>query len=530
MAARVNQTERIRLYNVAENEIKKYAYDHALWHKHIHNVDLDSMQVLKCLEMDQHKNTIDYSCRRTRKTSIKELYLLKHLACNADQEEGIVSPREAQSITNLKYHLDAIERSPVLTNYIAYNRGRRQLADTYYTFANRSSARAYGIMSQVDGGDLTCASLEEVDDMPHDRLTGNFLPMLAATDRLGADKSSINEPEIRITGVFKGADTLSSLISSGGYFVLPAVNVHLGIQLGIINKQFAETMQRQLSPEEYIRQFLCKNISSRNLIWELWVRKALQRGLSARIEFAPPLPGLTYKKRGLIGLGYDHTGHGENSTSSKSAVVIVEQIGNFCCFIFAKSWPPGTDEQIIRADILSFWRYFRPDYAMGDAFGIGLMTNVNDDLFTEHLTTVDRRSIDGGNSTSSSWNEWPFAPLRFEGMIKHIMAQALRSIFNNGQAVIPYFDHDDDLIDPELEDLRALVLQLTNIKQEETSKSYSSYKQVNTKVGDDIFDAAMAAIWALVSKGAAPVQTSIEVARSSRDKLLGLSTVWEGRK
>ncbi|MEI8634736.1 hypothetical protein P4S72_27225 [Vibrio sp. PP-XX7] len=65
---------------------------------------------------------------------------------------GIVAPREAQAFVNLGYHLDAIRRSDVLSGYIAYKSGRKQLADTYYEFSNRSKARAYGIMANVDGG------------------------------------------------------------------------------------------------------------------------------------------------------------------------------------------------------------------------------------------------------------------------------------------------------------------------------------------------------------------------------------------
>ena len=71
----------------------RYAHDHALFHKHVHGVTLDPYQVIKCIEMDGHSNTIDVSCRRTGKTAIKELYCLKHLATNPAQEEGIGAPR-----------------------------------------------------------------------------------------------------------------------------------------------------------------------------------------------------------------------------------------------------------------------------------------------------------------------------------------------------------------------------------------------------------------------------------------------------
>ena len=142
MPDRISGAQRVKLQAQAETEVMRYAADHGLWHKHIHNVELDPMQILKCIEMDRHPRSIDFSCRRTGKTAVKELYLLKHNATNADQEEGIVAPREAQSLVNLGYHLDAIRRSEILTAHLNHLRGRTQMADTYYQFANRSMARA----------------------------------------------------------------------------------------------------------------------------------------------------------------------------------------------------------------------------------------------------------------------------------------------------------------------------------------------------------------------------------------------------
>ncbi|MBD3609585.1 MAG: hypothetical protein HUJ30_03460, partial [Gammaproteobacteria bacterium] len=222
MAERMSAAKRIEVQNVAEREVMRYADNHALWHKYVHNVELDSVQLLKMEEMDQHSNTLDFSSRRTGKTACKELHELKYNATNPDQEEGIVAPREAQAVVNLNYHLDAIRRSPILTNYVAYKSGRAQMSDTRYEFINRSKAQAYGIMAQVDGGDLTVASLEEVDDMPKDRLYSRFLLMLGAARRLGASSESKNDPKIRITGVYKGADTLTGLIDTGSYHVIGA--------------------------------------------------------------------------------------------------------------------------------------------------------------------------------------------------------------------------------------------------------------------------------------------------------------------
>ncbi|WFC43188.1 hypothetical protein [Pseudoxanthomonas sp. SE1] len=519
MPERLSRAQRDGLRSVAEVEIMRYAHDHALWHKHIHNVTLDPVQVLKCIEMDRYPNTIDFSCRRTGKTAIKELYQLKRNATTADQELGIVGPREAQAIVNLNYHLEAIRRSPILTAFIGQRGNRPLLADTYYQFANRSRAKAYGIMANVDGGDMTAASLEEVDDMPRDRLYSRFLLMMGSTRRLGASEASENRPEIRVTGVFKGADTLSEMIAGGQYQALTTIDVNLGIELGILNAAFMAQMREELDADEYIRQLLCINVSSKNHIHERKLREAIQIGLRAGFELAGPLPGTRYKRRGLIGFGYDAGGHGENPSASRHCLVVAEMIGNWIFFPFVRAWPAGTDESVVRADLLELWKYFRPDTALGDAYGVGMIAPLNDDLFRERLTDIDRRAIGDGESTASTWPEWAFSPIRFEGMVKHQMAMALRGVFHNGHAIVPYFD-DQDMRDPQLAELRTFIRQLGNVKSKASKAAYPSYVMADPKKGDDYFDAACAAVWSLAARSTAHQPTVILTSQRDRAQLL----------
>jgi len=520
MSERLTTKQRIEINNVAEKAVMEFAGDHLLWHKHVHNVELDPMQVLKMIEMDEHGNSLDFSSRRTGKTAVKELYLLEFNATTPDQEGGVVAPREAQAQVNLGYHTDAIRRSPMLENYINFKSGRKQLSDTYYQFANKSLARSYGIMSQVDGGDLTWASLEEVDDMPSDRLYSRFLLMMGSTRRLGASKESKNDPQIRITGVFKGADTLAGMVASGKYHQLPVVDCYLGMEMGILNEQYILDMRDQLPHDEYIRQLLCKNVSARNLIWEKYLRLAIQTAIKARIQIEEPMPGQQYKKKGLISFGWDASGHGEAETASKPALVVGEMLGNHVVPIYCKTWHAGVDDQIVVDDLVSMWRYFDPDYAMGDAFGVGLLTSVNDKLFEENLTTIDRLTIGDGDSTASTWPEWAFSPIRFEGMVKHQMAQAARSIFHQKHAAVPYVDDLDDS-DPAVADMRLLQRQLVNIKPVATGASYSSYEMADKKLGDDLFDAFIAMVWGFATRGAGQVSTIVTVKTKSRAELLG---------
>ena len=541
--------QRIQIQHSAEREIMRYARPdpvtgikpHALWHKHVHNVDLDPMQVLKMQEMDDHRNTVDFSCRRTGKTAVKEMYCLEYLATTPFQEEGIVAPRLQQSQTNLMYHIDAIRRSPILSGWIGYKSGRRQIADTRYQFHNGSKAVCYGIMSQIDGDGLSIGSLEEIDDMPADRLFSRFLPMLGSARRLGVDSLVSFDPQIRITGVYKGADVLTQLIDTGGYHVLPPVDVYLGIELGILNQAFVDEMKEQLPDSEWIRQFLCINASAQNHIWEKYIRRAMAVGLSAGLQAACPLPGGRYRKKGLLSFGYDHSGHGESAHASKSALVVCEQVGNFATFPFVKTWPAGTDDAVVQRDLFGFWEYFRPDYAMGDAYGLGMLTNLNDMLFARGLTDIDRRSIGDGQSTASTWMHWPFAPIRFEGMTKHNMASLLRTAFHNGQAAIPYVDDGSDAlrtknaantswgpsrldeIGADSSDFALFIRQLGNVKSAPAKNAaYNTYKMANPKIGDDLFDAACAAVYAMVTAGIENYQPGVVLTRRiSQEQLLG---------
>lgn len=512
----------------AEREIMRFGVadpvtgirPHGLWHKHVHNVELDALQLLKMQEMDIHPNTVDYSSRRTGKTAGKEMYNVEQLATTPMEECGIVAPRMQQSQNNLNYQLDAIKRSEILTAFIAYEAGRPQMKDLGYAFTNGSKCSAYGIMSQIDGDSITIGDLEEVDDMPQDRLMSRFLPMLGAARRLGVDpRQQTFKPKIRITGVFKGADVLQRLIATGEYHILPAVNVHLGVQMGMVDKAWAESMRLQLPADEYLRQFLCMNVKSRNWIWEEHIRRASALGLEARLERAVPMPGMRYKKRGLLSFGYDHTGHGEKPEASKSALVVCEQVGNWMTFPFVFVWRPGVSDTALLNDLVTFWDYFRPDYAIGDAYGVGMLTALNDTLYRKGLTHVNRETINNGDSNASSWGEWAFAPMRFEGMVKHVMASALREGFHHSRAAFPFVDQADETEPPEW---ISFCRQLANMVAEPTKSSYSSFKMADEKIGDDLFDAAMAAVYALLTRGLADAPSVIETRKVSRTSLLGL--------
>src|SRR3546814_17357602 len=72
-----------------------------------------------------------------------------------------------------------------------------------------------------------------------------------------------------------------------------------------------------------------------------------------------------------------------SSDVCSSDLVVIEQLDNFDVVLFAYTWPAGCDETVVKRDLVAFWRYFMPDFAIGDAFGLGMLTVLNDELFQQ---------------------------------------------------------------------------------------------------------------------------------------------------
>jgi hypothetical protein len=131
---------------------------------------------------------------------------------------------------------------------------------------------------------------------------------------------------------------------------------------------------------------------------------------------------------------------------------------------------------------------------------------------------VNRETVGDGQSNASAWSGWAFAPMRFEGMTKHVMASAVREAFHHGRAAIPYVDTGWDGEAPEW---LALVRQLGNMKAVPTKASYSSFQMADQKIGDDLFDATMAAVYALLTRGLEDAPAVIQSRKVGREQLLG---------
>jgi predicted amidohydrolase YtcJ len=133
--------------------------------------------------------------------------------------------------------------------------------------------------------------------------------------------------------------------------------------------------------------------------------------------------------------------------------------------------------------------------------------------------------VNDGQSNASAWSEWAFAPMRFDGQTKHVMASALREVFHHNRAAFPYVDMLDEREDPEW---IAFVRQLGNMKASRRRRA-TRVSRWPTKIGDDYFDAACAAMYALITRGLADAPTTIQQRRVSREDLLALPGAWRAR-
>lgn len=492
---------------VAEQILLKHSHP-AAWCWEILGIKLDPLQLLRWDMLDKHRHTVSWDARRMRKTTTIFLHALKWLATHSHEFFLAVTPKEQQAQDAMEeYMLMHIRDSEVLRAFIQIRGGRKQISDRKFTFANNSTGRIAGIYSEVDGKGVSYCIYDEAEDLDQHRLLTKFLPMHSQSEKIGANRQM--EPQIRFSGVIKGSGLRKILIDKG-YFPMtqpnypkpPIIgNVNLGVQLGILREKELSILQSMMAPDDWTRQMLCLEVESDSVIKYSHVRRAMTQAL----EWAEPAPGKEYKKRGVVSIGYDHLGHGEQTTSSRSALVVCEMVGEFVTFPYVKTWPAWADEtRDILPDLVNIWRYFRPDAFFGDAYGIGLLTAFNDELYRFNLTSIDRRAINEGRSTESSWPEWAAAPVRFGGLHKHNMVDALRILFEREYAKIPWFDDAEAMREPLQKDRLSFIKQLANVIKLPTKANYPSYKMDSKEIGDDIFDAACAAVWGVASRGMIP--------------------------
>lgn len=516
-----SRTERVELANIAEREIQKHADDNVLWIKNILGIDLDPIQTLKMELMDEHFDTVDVSARRTRKTTAKELHTLKRLAVEPNHEHNVVAPKEDQSKESFKIIAEAVRRSPVLSAYLRWKDGKRQLSDMSLEFNNYSRSRCFGITSNLDGINSTIADVEECDDLDEDRLRDRFLLTRLGTETLFSQGTKTRK-SVRITGVYKGAGLLEKFANDENYFLLPTIDVWMGVAMGIIDRRAVETDMVGMTDDMILRSLLCKATSAKNFFHERHLRRMMTRGNMRDLSPAVPMPGEIYKPRAansVRGLFLDIGGHGESDHPSRYAATALEFLDNNVFWLYGRDWEATTSKELIVTDMVDLWDYFRPSEKIcyGDAYGAAIISDICDALFERGLVRINRRHFAGSSATA--WANWPMIPIRMDGFMKHAAYTYAQQWIHSGRVFAPLVT-DQNRLEPEYAALEKTIEQLKNIRSKKTSHNYDSYQMVKKAIGDDYADTWGLGFFAFGANALLKVPTIIDSASRTRDSIL----------
>lgn len=464
--------------SAAEEEIVKYKGNHALWHKHVCNIDLRVNQLLWMEQLDKHPRTLTVAPPRTGKTYAVEMHGLEETACNPWEDYRIFAPAVHQASQALKYHIDGIIGSPILQAYIEKRIGRRQLGTTGYAFLNGSNAAIYGQTSKLDGVNATIIRGEEFDDMDMELWKNRILPRGMAKNRNGLPT------RIRITGVIQGKENLYSLETDPNYFSTDKIDIYDAQALEIIDSDYVNILRDTLTDDQWLRISLVKYVESRNFFWSTYIRRMQKKGQAYGAEPVIPTAGGCYESEGTVGCGLDMGGQGETSTSSKYSIHFVEKIGSMKRWLYGEEFEPTANPKEIRKRVVALWEFFLPTGGYADAFDSNLVADIVDDLYDEGIISYNREREHPENK-SENWKHWPLQPIRFHGSAKHTMFKGLQNDIHQEMMIAPMVIRGDERYDV----LDKTVRQLENIRAKKGGAAYLLYEMIKLIVGDDNVDA-----------------------------------------
>lgn len=464
--------------SAAEKEILKHKGNHALWHKHVCNVDMRVNQLLWMEQLDKFPRTITVAPPRTGKTFAVEMHGLEENACNPWEDYRLFAPTVHQSALALKYQIDGIIASPILQAYIETRMGRRQLGTTGYAFQNGSNTAIYGQTSKLDGVNATILRLEEFDDMDMELVKDRILPRGMAKNRNGLPT------RIRITGVIQGRENLYSLETDPNYHSTDKIDIYDAQALDIIDADYVDILRERLTDDQWLRIALVKYVESRNFFWSTYIRRMQKKGQAYGAEIVIPSGGSCYESSGMVGCGLDMGGQGESSTSSKYSIHFVEKIGLMKRWLYAEEFEPTANPKEIIKRVVALWDFFRPVGGYADAFDSNLVADINDALYRDGIISYNREREHSENK-SANWAHWTLRPLRFHGSAKHAMFKGLQNDIHQEMMIVPMVIRGDDRYVV----LDKTVRQLENIRSKKGGAAYLLYEMIKQIVGDDNVDA-----------------------------------------
>lgn len=469
---------RVEVSIAAEKEIQKFKDDNILWCKHVCNVELRPFQALWMDQMDRFSMTLTVAPPRVGKTYGVELHGLKATAVNSYEDYRVFAPTEKQATDALKYHIDAILASPILSAYVETRLGRKQLRGTGYAFQNGSNAEIFGQTTKLDGVNATIIRGEEFDDMDMDLWRDRILARGMAKNRNGLPT------RVRVTGVIQGRENLYNLEQDPSFHATSKIDIYDAIALDVIDKDFVKMQREGLTDDQWLRIALVKYVESRNFFWSKYIRQMQKSGSKMALVPVVPSPGGKYQTTGTVAFGLDMGAQGDSKHASKYSLQVVERIGVYKRWLYGEEFEPTINPALLRKRIVALWDFFGPVGAYGDAFDANLIAQINDDLYDEGLIGYNRQKLHAENKREN-WAHWTVKPMRFEGSAKHLMFKGLQDAIHQELFYSPMVVPGD----PDYEVLAKLVRQLENIRAVKGGAAYLSYEMIKKSVGDDNVDA-----------------------------------------
>ncbi|MCK5740128.1 hypothetical protein KAH55_13145 [bacterium] len=424
---------------------------------------------------------------RMGKTRLIEMICLYQAATNPREDGRTWARKESQAANSLAYQREAIERSQILWNYLALQKGKRVLSSMRYRFVNGSDWKVFGIMSEFEGENASIIRLEEFDDLDIIRVDERVLPRGSAANENG------QPTRIYVTGTIQEAkgNMYQYDVHDNTYRVGTKFNVDVGLRLGYYDEAIIGKALETLTKEAYERIYLLKYVSGRNFIWEERLDACQRRAATLKYEGVEFQPGGKYQPMGHVFCGMDMGHSGTSSTASVYSLQVFEQIGDQVLWLNGCIWPSTTEPEVLIRDVTEWWYYYKIEGGYADALKASLVSMMNDRLYDERLISVDRQKFP--ENAAGNWNQWSFSPRWNTGQAKWAWASTLRNKIDRQKLIVPRFDAKDD---------RQIALagrrlkeNLLNVRENnDTHGKYPKLEPINPKLGDDDFDAATMAL------------------------------------
>lgn len=482
-----------------ERELYRFEADDYLWHRHISGVDLRPHQRVYSKELEENSTNLLIASRRLGKSFAVAAKFLKIAATCPNSEINIHSPALEQSKRNLRYMIDMVLNSEILTAMIEKKLGEG-IGKEYIEFWNGSSIQAKGQASSVDGLGATGQWWEEVDDLDPNILFERIYPT-GSMIKPGYNYGKYGQCLRIATGTIKGKGNIYNFENPEkgvniGFHTLPKYNVWHGVRWGIIPKHDVLVARDVLmTPEQFARAYLVLYTESSNFFQS----KVVDRCQDAFCEpisiqkYMKKNQTSVYKRAGRISIGIDCGAQGTGEHPSKWSATFFEDQGfGTIRWLYAQDWDATANPDDVLNDLANLIAFFRPNRGMGDAFDTTFLHNLNKICHQRGLTSIDVKQFHNKQGTGG-WDDWFISPVRFIGPNKHKFYSNLRLMFYQRRIKLPYVvkDHEDYV---ELEKYRN---QLENIKKEDARLGYDTYSMVRDAIGDDHVDSSVISAYCL---------------------------------